>query len=354
MGRLVSAFFLLTVAAASVPGAALGDDLVRSLCVLCPEESGDCSDLTGALRAHLSGYEVEVEILSVDLMPKGRADQIELARSAAPSGSGTGVLWMDARDGSLVVLPRPRDPAGLVLLRPLPAGDAAHDAAASIARSVLAERLAPRAEEPLDSDDRLRAMEIRDSERPPLEGDDEGPERWSPPLFTMEVRGGYGFSIPGDSGQPQHGARLAVGALLWRHLQIEVGVDALQPVGARLPDTGDRIELWRVPLRLGVAGLLGFSRVELGARVGLAIDFTRIEGVDQRRIEGDPDRVVPGLTAVGFLRVRIVRFLAIWAEGGVDIYRSTYDYTRAGTTVLTYEAVQPLASAGLSFLLKVM
>ncbi len=359
MGRFEAAFFLIVVAAGFVPGAALGEDSVRRLYVLCPAGSGGCSDLSGALRAHLSGYEVEVEALRVERMPAERAAQIELARRTAPDVGKVGALWIDDRDRSLVVLASPGDPAGLVLVRPLPAGDAAHDAAASIARSVLAERLAPRREEARspddpDPDDRRRSLEMRDSERPPLENDGEGPERPGPLRLTMELRGGYGLSIAGETGEPQHGARLAAGALLWRHLQIEIGVDVLQPAAARLPDSGDRIELWRVPLRLGVAGLLGLSRVELGARVGLALDFTRMEGVDRRRIEDDPDRVIPGLTAVGFLRVKIVSFFAIWAEGGMDLYRSSYEYTRAGETVLTYEALQPLASVGLSFLLEVM
>ena len=329
---------------------------LRVLVVLVPTDGEAAESLARALAAHLSGYAIRIEPHPIERLPAARSDQLELARRVAAQEDGArGVIWLDATRASLILLPAPRDPLGAAVVRAAPQGDLGGlhaDALSTIARSALTPWLAPAgpapaAEAPVP-DEAEPAPRFVPPEAPP--GPKEPAAKRPPPRrsrVALLARAGYGFSISGNDRDPQHGARFAAGVRLGRHLDLEAGVDALAPIPTAAGGESDA-ELHRLPARLAATGRLSIGRVDLGLRVGLVVDFTRIEGIRASTLASDPDRVVPGLFTAAVAELRIVRFLSLFAEGGLDLFARGYDYTLADVTVLRYRPVQPLFSAGVT------
>jgi hypothetical protein len=178
-----------------------------------------------------------------------------------------------------------------------------------------------------------------------------------PPIdrLTLQIRAGYGPVFVNRSGPVQHGGRLGAGLILGDHVEVEIALDLLVPLPAEnLGEARKEIALVRWPLRFAATGFVTALSLDLGLKVGLVLDFTHVRGVDPALLQADTDRVNPGLALGLVLRYRILDWLAVWAEGGLDVYNTAYDYTRQGATVIRYSALQGRVSGGLAVLFRLL
>lgn len=351
LGSMVAALAL----AAAGPTAA--DEGLGPVLVLAAEDTAEHQEtLRAAMAAHLSGYEVEVRLAIGDPLPESFPAQADAARRAVDEQGALAAIWVDDRHGMVFVLVAAPD-ADQILQRPLPAADepwrARCDAVASMVHSALApwfgrdereepatapEPSEPPPPEPTQAEDPELPFEDRPEEEQPK------PTGW----LTLQVRAGYGPVVVNNTGSVQHGGRLGLGLIFGDHIEAEVALDLLVPLRAEnIDEQGKDIALVRWPLRVAAAGFITALALDIGLKAGLTIDFTHISGVDT---DLDTERVNPGFAAALYLRYRILGWLAVWVEGGLDIYASAYDYTSQRSTVIRYGAIQGRVSGGLAVL----
>ena len=359
MARWPSAVFVLLVLGISAHAAA--EEQLGPLLVLAPEGTAEQHEtLRTAMAAHLSGYSVEVRLAATEPLPESFPDQAEAARGAVAEHGALAAIWIDDRHGMVFVLVAAPE-ADQILQRPLPDADepwrARCDAVASMVHSALAPWLnreqevepqpVPTADEP--AVEQPEPAQLDDGKHPPVEP--EQATEW----LVLQMRAGYGPVFVYSYGAVQHGGRVAAGLIFGDHLEAEVALDLLFPLPAEISgEPSDDIALVRWPLRIAAAGFITALDLDIGLKPGLVIDFTRVSGVNTTRIADDTERTNPGFALSLFLRYRVLPWLAVWAEGGIDIFYSAYDYSLQGATVIRYSALQGRVSGGLAFLLTVL
>jgi hypothetical protein len=340
---------------------ALAEEQLGPLLVLVPAGSAERGETLGAaMSAHLSGYSVEVRQAPIEALPDSFPAQAEAARRAVSEHDGLGAIWIDERHGMLFVLVAAPE-GDQILQRPLPGADepwrARCDAVASMVHSALApwlerDQLAEPATTATEGEDQQpEPAQLDDPEKPFDHEPDDAPEAPATEWLLLQLRLGYGPVIVNSSGSIQHGGRIGVGFLMGDHLEAEVALDLLFPLPAEIiEEQNTDIALVRWPLRVAAAGFITALDLDIGVKIGLVIDFTHVRGVDEDLIADDTRRTNPGFAATLFLRYRILDWLAIWAEGGIDVYSSAYDYNLADVTVIRYSALQGRISGGLAAL----
>lgn len=352
--RPLGAVFALLVLGLTARVAA--QEQLGPLLVLAPEGTDEQQEtLRTAMGAHLSGYAVEVRLAATEPLPDSFPDQAEVARRAVEEHGALAAIWVDDRHGMVFVLVAAPE-GDQISQRPLPAADepwrARCDAVASMVHSALAPWLnrqqeiepqpAAAADEP--AVERPEPAQVDDVEPPVVE-----PEK-VPEWLVLQLRAGYGPVFVNSYGAVQHGGRVAAGLIFGDHLEAETALDLLLPLPAEIDgEPSDKIALVRWPLRFAAAGFITALDLDIGLKVGLVIDFTDVKGVP-KNIEDDPERTNPGFAASLFLRYRVLPWLAVWAEGGLDVFYSAYDYTEDDVTVIRYSALQGRVAGGLSVL----
>jgi hypothetical protein len=356
IGTLVA---LLSIASALPLPARAADGPVL---VLAPEGDEErLAVLQRAMEAHLSGYDVEVQLGPTGPLAESFPAQAEQAAKVVEERAALAAIWVDHQHEMVFVLVAAPE-ADQILQRPLPAADepwsSRCDAISSMVHSALAPWLGRVEEtEPIETDEATAAAtapaQVGDGEIPPGEGEPVAEPPPSAGWLTLQVRAGYGPVVVNRTGGVQHGGRVAAGAIFGDHLEAEAAIDLLFPLAAENVESDDDTRLVRWPLRIAVAGFLSVFALDLGLKIGLVIDFTSIRGRDTSQIDADTERVNPGFASALFLRYRILEWLAVWIDGGIDIFSSAYDYLLQGVTVIRYSAVQGRVSGGLAFLFQI-
>jgi len=346
--------------------AAAGGD-IGPLLVLAPEGSEEHHEtLRAAMAAHLSGYAVEVGLAAIGPLPETFPAQAEAARLAVAEQGALGAIWVDDRHGMVFVLVAAPE-GDQILQRPLPDADepwrARCDAVASMVHSALAPWLdRDEAVEPMPAPEpaagpepeRPEPAQAGDEERPFADRPPEEPPKRATDWLLLQLRAGYGPVIVNSAGSTQHGGRVGVGLVLGDHLEIEAALDLLFPLAAEIVGgQGEDYTLVRFPLRIAAGGFVTALGLDIGLKAGLVIDFTHVHvrGEDTQNLEEETARTNPGFAGSLYLRYRILDWLAVWVEGGIDAYNSAYDYTLDDVTVIRYSALHGRVSGGVAVLL---
>jgi hypothetical protein len=329
------------------------------LLVLAPVGTAEQGEtLRTAMAAHLSGYSVEVLLAATEPLPESFPDQADAARRAVEEHEALAAIWIDERHGMVFVLVAAPQ-ADQILQRPLPGADEPWRARCDAVASMVHSALAPWLNREHEVEPQPAATTEEPAVAPPVPEDEED----LPPAdhatrtdwLLLQVRAGYGPVFVNSYGAVQHGGRVAAGLIIGDHLEAEIALDLLFPLPAEIDgETSEDIALVRWPLRLAVAGFVTALDMDIGLKAGVVIDFTHISGVDPTKIADDTERTNPGFAASLFLRYRVLPWLAIWAEGGIDVFNSAYDYSLQGATVIRYSALQGRVSGGLAFLLALL
>jgi len=361
VARLPSVLVALPVLLLANPAAA--EEPLGPVLVLAPEGNAEHQEtLRTAMAAHLSGYSVEVLLEPTGPLPESFPDQAEAARTAARDHRALAAIWIDERHGMVFVLVAAPD-ADQILQRPLPGAEEPWrtrcDAVASMVHSALApwlEREEPVEPEPVPATANpipatADPTQIEDPEVPadPVPEPDLPASRndW----LLLQLRAGYGPVFVNRIGSVQHGGRVAVGLIFGDHVEAEAALDLLFPLeAADVGEERDDDALVRWPLRFAVGGFVTALDLDLGIKAGLVIDFTHVKGVENAAVKDNTERINPGFAASLYARYRILDWLGVWAEGGIDIYNSAYDYMKNETAVIKYSALQGRVSGGVSFL----
>jgi hypothetical protein len=107
------------------------------------------------------------------------------------------------------------------------------------------------------------------------------------------------------------------------------------------------------PLRFAVGWSYAVDKMHVGARLGLVLDFSRIEGWagtgDGTSLsEDDTRRTNPGLMAAVRIRMDFVSWFSVFLDVTGDWFSHSYDYEIGNTTVIQYGAIQIGFIAGVS------
>jgi hypothetical protein len=317
----------------------------------------DLEPLRKAISAHLSPYDVAVEVVEAMPVAPGEAPEpVELARRTMVARDAMAVVWVDATKDAFTALIGDAEAGSWTLERSLPPDRGAWMASCDGLASLLHAALLPG----------LR-VETRAPSSPPTAPARSGGTPGGTGVGTTADAGtakarhtptgalgvlvnlGYGPVILNARGEVQHGARPAIGASFSRGFELVVGLDLLFPfeAGSDAPGTGIRLVRW--PFRIAAGWSYSFNKVHVGARLGFVLDSISIRGLDGEVAAGqDADRVNPGLMTSIRLRVDLVKEFSFFMDVTADWYYRAFTYEWSGQTVLEYGAIQTGLFAGVS------
>jgi hypothetical protein len=301
----------------------------------------DMERLRSVLEAYLTDLEVKVSVETVDALPDGLPAQVALARKASLAEGVLSAIWVegagseffvlvsDRRSERVLVQARPRSPEGW---------DAECDVIAAMVRSALTPWLG-----------RSEPAPEKIAPPPPRPARVEASEPPRPPWPRLVVAASYSPVLVHSDGPVTHGAAIALGVLAPSWLEVDAQVQILE--AARMDVTGEDLRLERWPLALLATGLLSLGALDLGARLGLVVDVTRVSGVSGSRAPDDTNIVNVGFAPSLVVRYRILPWFGLWLDAGVYLFRRDRRYSWSGETAFEYGFVQPRLSAGPVFIL---
>jgi len=349
--RLIVAAVL---ALSTLPGAAGALAVERATLVIMSSDADASAmeELRSTVEAYLSDLDVGVRLLVEPRLPRTLADQLGAARAASVAEGSVPVVWVEEGTKELLIFVSDRG-SQRVMVQALPHGaegwEADCDAIAVIVRSVLKPWLD--GEQPPDEAAPASPPEAEaaTSVAAPEGGAGDGERRREGGVARAVVAAGYSPALLDGDRAWVHGAALAVGVLVGRHIEIDLALHALQTfdMGVR----GADLRLARWPVALSATGLIPIGRFEAGVRAGLLIDTTAVRGIPGETAPDDTTIIQPGLAASLFARLRLSDWLAAWVDGGVDVIRGARDYLWDDRPVLSYARVQPRFALGLAVLL---
>jgi hypothetical protein len=337
------------------------------LVLVRPDDQAGLAELETALGAHLSSFDVEVRRQGATQLSAPPGRQAEEVRDLVQEHRALAAVWTDP-SGSIVFVMLARDGADeQILVRFLPDSGSAGEleAVASMIRSALLP-LVTAPQEPLspesspeslkgaseadviwqETDDELPPLAVLEVVEPPPP-----PEPW----LTIYGRGGYAPLLSSGAEPLVQGSRLGVGAFMFEHLELELATDLVAPVQGERPH--EDISLKRWPLRVSLGGYITLpGEVDLSLRLGGLLDFIRVDGLESESTEGDTSYLAAGFAGSGVIRYRMVPWLAFWVEGGVDVFRTGFTFTRNNRqdTVFRFSAVQGQLFVGVALLFEVV
>lgn len=309
------------------------------------------AELEAAVEAHLSGFDASVSPVDVEEIPSSFPAQADLARAVADRTGAFAVAWADEEHSTFFVMIRDELTQGRFVERRLPENRSDWSAAADGIASMIHSSLLPTLESMNDSpetgetaEESGTSQQAKDEENPfedPPIAPEEAPE---PVPVAFVAAAGYGMDVLNGNGGFQHGARINVGTIIARHLELLVSADFLAPIDAQGDTEGaDDIRLTRWPLRFRAGGFLTLSRFDLGIRLGVLVDFLEVKGLEETDFvavrESETRRINPGFTAGLLLRGRILSWLFVWLEGTVDLMEWAYNFHMNATSDASIKTV---------------
>jgi hypothetical protein len=318
------------------------------------QDEAAMEELRSTVEAYLSDLDVGVRLRVVPRLPSKVAGQLEAARWLSVEEDSVSVVWVEEGTKELLIFVSDRG-SQRAMVQSLPQGSegwgADCDAIAVIVRSVLGPWLEgdpPPREAPPVAPPPVAAGKGASGAGPVVvEGDAEARPRDG--LTRAVAAAGYSPALIDGDRAWVHGAALALGALIGRHLEIDLSLHAFQSIDMEAGGADLRLVRW--PVVLSATGLIPIGRFEAGVRAGLIVDVTAVRGIPRGTAPDETTVVQPGLAASFFARVRLNGWLAAWADGGVDLIRGGRDYLWDGRPVLSYARVQPRFALGLAVLL---
>ncbi len=347
-GRVLSTLGLVLTLVAGGGARAAGEPAAVMVVAAAEDPPGSPAEvLQHAVAASLSPYGVEVQ-----LQRDGRGPLDELAAEMAGRDEVIAALWLERDDPRLCL----RVPALWVGARerPLPrSGDgwaADCHAISAIVLSELEPLLAGRLDDPPQpAPGGERTAASADEEVPEITPSEaEVPVSPAGPEVALVVGAGY-LPVVIDRGAPyRSGLGLALGVLLGRHLELGAGVDLIQPADVTATLGGGWLA--RTTVRGVATGWLPLGPAELGLALGAVVERAQV-----RRLDYDPldagalePRVHGAFTAALRVRVRVLPWLAPFAEGGADLYGTRLSVVDAGSELIGRAPVQPRLAVGIA------
>jgi len=336
------------------------------IAILAPPDRADTHERLGAaVEAHLSAYEVRVIRHEIPSLPEQFVDQAEIARVAARETGASAVAWVDEPHATFLLMLAREAYDDRFLQRPIPGGAdewlSGCDGLATMVHSsllpILTARSAKKEAAPAGSDAQP-AQQVDDRE-PPSSAGEVARDPGLPVALDLLLRAGYGIDAINPDRGVQHGARLGLGMSAADHLELLFGLDLLFPLDAADTTAGADVALRRWPLRLLVGGYLSPAGLDIGLRLGLALDFIEIEGLDEAA-EASPSapdtrKTNPGFACSLFARYPLTGWLSLWIEVSMDLFSTAYLYYTNSPSdpvvrnvVLDYSGAHGGVMAGLS------
>ena len=376
-----AALIALLCSISFAPAAGAWATATRSVAMLVESpgrEEQPWEELREAIEAHLSPHAVSVRLVSLDGRDPGAA-----ARSQLDDPQVVAAMWLDRDEERLLllvpVLGAEETP------RAVPDGGEGWPARCEVLASILLSELEPLlagmlGPPPVDALDPVRSEtetepmcrtteSETETETEPMcrttESETEARdgfvdlEREPDPELEVDtpppVRPGLGLAylpVLLSPGTPyRSGIALTGVAWLGRHVEIDVGVDIVQPCPLGLESGGGELARWT--LRIAAAGIAPAGRLDLGFAVGSVVEFARVRDLGYAPLDpGALDRRTHGgLLLATRIRVRPVPWFALYAELGADMFFQATVVSAAGTELLRRTPVQPRIAVGVMGLL---
>ena len=318
------------------------------------ERAPDYEELRQTLGAHLTALDVDVRVLTVD----GDVDA-DLARRIVAETSALAVGWIGPDVFHLLTPALGPDPRTRALEGAGTDWLQRCQAIAAMTHAELEPVLDPPAPPPPAEDGAAGGETPAPDERepPPAEAEPTpevgGLAEEEPRPRTWAVMAGVGYTLarPGIGASPLHGVGLGLGARFGRNVGVLVEFDLTQAVP--LTGGGDQARIARWPLRISLGGEVAVKRVDLVGRVGVALDISRVRGLDLA--PADPAvvelRTDLGIAAAIEVRLRVLRWLAPFVAGGLDLHTGALAYELAGEEIGRRGPVVPRLHAGVTWIL---
>ena len=360
--RLALISLLGSLVLAATPAAHADVDRSVALLVEIPDRAEQpWEELRRAIESHLSPHAVDVRLVPLD----GREPDV-VAREQLVDPAVVAVTWLDQDEQRMLLLVPALGTNETP--RAVPGGREGWAARCEVLASILLSELEPLlvgmlgpppvdALEPVvsETEPTCRTTESEaeardgfvDLEREP----DPGPEVDAPPLVRPGLGVAYLPVLLSPSTPYRSGIALTGVAWLGRHVEIDVGVDIVQPCPLGL-ESG-RGELARWTLRIAAAGITPAGRLDLGFAVGSVVEFVRVRDLGYAPL--DPGalgrRIHGGLLLATRIRVRPVPWIALYAELGADLFFQATVVSGDGAELLRRTPVQPRIALGVMGLL---
>ncbi len=301
------------------------------LILLIEPERGNVSgfeELRVALEAHLGSSEISVRRQGIRALPHRLSAQESRARELAEQQGASAVIWIDVPRHKLSLLFTDTDGNEQQMRRRFNCisqdltgcGDAIASAVSSALSCWIDRGSAskPAALEP--------AEHVEDNELSPVALDKIS---WNEPTPLVRLFGdvGYGFSFFKGTRSFTHGLHLGFGTLWIEHIRFEVSTELVRPIKSAPMDNGARMELNRWPIRIVAGGALSWRQFTFGLVAGLVLDLNSFREVTDKLIIDGVDRATPGFATAVSVRYNILSWLAVWLDGGLDVFPSAYSYS---------------------------
>jgi hypothetical protein len=292
---------------------------LQAVTVLCSEEyEKPCRTLSSVLLAHLTDYQVAVDLSLIESMPMSFYDQMESARAALKSPATLAVLWLDGQRETLYLLiAQERSSASQVpvtdqlMSRRLPEGGLENAAnaelVAALARSCLASWLDRRKGTSASPEDQVPDEELT-SARQQMRTTR---QRKIEPIQVTPVLG-FSASPLTQGGNWLAGNRLGLETGFANRFGTSLCADVYWPGQLPLP-TRDVHETYRFSFRFSSHLYQELGVLRLGLATVIALDV--IPTLDRTR---ERRRTVAVLGLALQISRKISRFSQLWAEVGLS------------------------------------
>ncbi|MCP4674100.1 MAG: hypothetical protein GY854_00975 [Deltaproteobacteria bacterium] len=326
MMSLISVF-LCAAAILSTAGTAHADEASNLMLLVEPRKDSvrGLEELRVALEAHLGTSDTIVRLHVVRAIPRRPSSQEKKARKWAAEEGANAVVWIDVPRQTMSLVYTDADGNERKLQRQFgcisrdvgECGDAIASAVSSAISSWIGRETQVKEPPP--------APPAEDNELSPIAIEDvtwEEPD----PLAGFFFDTGYGFAFFKGTGTVAHGPHFGIGAVWKGHFKTEVSVDFALPIRSKKVENIPQMEIYRWPIRITAGGVLPLRRWSFGLSGGFVIELNNYRMVTEDRSKKGVEEVRSGFTAALSARFKILSWLAVWLNGGLDIFASEVVY----------------------------
>ncbi len=309
--------------------------------------------LFSAVEAHLSDFDIRVEMLSTAQPSLSPQQRIRLVRHQTRDRKLLALLWIDDQQEAFHIIV-PDGPTYKTLEQSIPhSADGWKTDCGTIAmvfRSSLAFWLSAESGGVVNLPTSI--TELSNSVAPATEQREAHstkvvhPEHLTEKNVHVVAAAGYALSLIDLPGPAGHGMSLLLGLQAGKYVEGGLAVGLFQTVRLDIPE--QEVRFWRWPVQFYLAGVLPLRIVDLSLAMGITVVFTRLRGLSQAT-NPDPNPLL-GLAFSPALRARtqLSSWFGLWGEVGADIFTSARNYLWGDDIKLHFNWVQPRLILGVS------